>query len=410
VYYTYNYLPFLIFSIFVYSILLFYASISSYLYLKPQKEKLQKEKPIELLDKFDDKVIIIIPVRDDMSIFNSLPYYASMDYPNFQVAVVDDSTSEGFSELLKQTCNKYGFLHFVRPPELRKGRKGAAINYVLPLLEPYKPSYVVIMDSDHHPPSDFLKKAVSILKKHPECNAVIGYQKHNLGTYGIFGRFYRASQAVSIFVNSTKNNAGLAGFFGGSVSIFEYKWILKELFDPTSITEDWEISLRGYIDGSFKPYVTDQLYAECAIPKDIRWFFKQQMRWAEGNIADFKKHFIALIKSKNLDSNKKIGLVYQGLYYTPSIAIISSLAVTLSIRYLPFFFSVIISLLVVIFTFIMWLLFYAKGFKMENMKLTISDVMFGFLMIFAVGTVYAYSSLKGLLVREQGWTVTKRRA
>jgi len=400
-----NYWPFLIFNIFVYSILLLYASISFYLYLKGPKEE-----PIEFLDKYDDKVIIIIPVRDDPSVLNSLPYYAKIDYPNFQVAVVDDSASEGFSELLRQTCDKYGFLHFVRPKELRKGRKGAAINYVLPLLEPYKPDYVVIMDADHRPPRDFLKRAVSIIKKHPECNAVIGHQRHNLGTYGLFGRFYRASQATSIYINSARNEVGLGGIFTGSVSIFDYNWLSKEKFDHTSITEDWEISLRGYIKGTFRPYVTGQLYAECAIPQDIKWFFKQQVRWAEGNIADFRKHFVSLIKSRHIGFKKKIGLIYQGLFYFPSIVILSSLAVTLSIQYVPIFIPEIINVLVLSFISGSWLFPYIEGFKIEGMRVTLSDVMFAFLMIYALAAVYAYATLKGLLIREQKWTVTRRRA
>jgi len=407
----FNVWPFIIFTIFVYSVLLFNTSITLYHYWYYQKHKEEhKEEAIEFLDKYDDKVIIIIPVRDDPSVLNSLPYYAKIDYPNFQVAIVDDSASEGFSELLRQTCDKYGFLHFVRPKELRKGRKGAAINYVLPLLEPYKPKYVVIMDADHRPPRDFLKRAVSIIKKHPECNAVIGHQRHNLGTYGLFGRFYRASQAASIISNAGRHHAGMAGFFGGSVSIFEYDWIVKEKFDPTSITEDWEISLRGYINGTFRPYVTGQLYAECAIPEDIKWFFKQQVRWAEGNMADFKKHFIALVKSRHIGFKKKIGLIYQGLFYFPSIVILSSLAVTLSIQYLPFLLSVLLNPLVQIVTLTGWFLTYAEGFKIEGMKVTLSDVMFAFLMIYAIATVYAYATLKGLLFRTQGWTVTKRRA
>lgn len=393
----------LAFSVFVYGILLFYAVVNFI--------TLAKGKPKEtlLLRDLQDKVVIVIPVRDDISIFNSLEHYSKLDYTNFNVALIDDSASDGYSNMLAEKCIDYGFLHFIRPKEKRNGRKGAAINYLLPMLKPYSPDFIVVMDSDHHPPRNFLKKAVSIIKtKH--VNAVVGYQRHNLGTYGVFGKFYRISQSAGILSNTSRNRVGLLGLFGGSVSIFTYEWLLSERFDDTSITEDWEISLRGHIDGSFNLYVTDELYADCAIPKEVRWYVKQQMRWAEGTIADFKKHFKSMIFSKHLSLRGKVGLAYQGLVYLQSLAILGSMAIVLTTGYSPFHTSLPLSSIISVAAGVSWVAVYLYGAANEGVNIGFSDLLFAFLMIFAMSPVYAYSSLKGLLVRKEGWTVTKRRA
>lgn len=119
---------------------------------------------------------------------------------------------------------------------------------------------------------------------------------------GTIIEFLKLHQYITLIARHKLN---LTPIFTGSVAIFDYKWLKERRFDETSITEDWELSLRGYIKGKFTTYVTDKLYAHCAIPKDIKWFINQQMRWAEGTISDLKKHLISILKDRKISIKYK---------------------------------------------------------------------------------------------------------
>lgn len=369
---------------------------------------LGKRKDEEKIKDYNDKVAIIIPVKDDESILNSLPYYKNIDYKNYFVVIVDDSDSVEISRKISSECEKWECIHIIRPKEERKGRKGAAINYALDKISSLNPKYVVVMDADHRPPRDFLKLGVTLIKE-KKVDAVIGYQKHDLGDYGIFGHYYRISQASSIYTLIARHKLNLTPIFTGSVAIFDYKWLKERRFDETSITEDWELSLRGYIKGKFTTYVTDKLYAHCAIPKDIKWFINQQMRWAEGTISDLKKHLISILKDRKISIKYKIGLLYQGLLYSQALVILLSFILYFVFPFPQGLISVILTVLVAIDT-ISWIGLIIRGAQVEKMKINLQLIIFSFMMIYTMSIFYAYSTLRGLIFHKGRWIVTKRRS
>src|SRR3989304_4255082 len=180
-----------------------------------------------------ERVAILVPVRDDVSIFNSLPYLRAIEYPDFEV--------------------------------------------------------VVILDADHRPPPDFLARAVTAIEQ-TRAHCVCGYQKHDVGSHGLFGLFYRAGQAAGIRNLKARYDLGVGAFFGGGAAGFEYDWLRERGFDETSITEDWELSLRSYADGDFRIVIREDLWVSAAVPKHVGWLLRQTVRWAAGAGRGFRKH------------------------------------------------------------------------------------------------------------------------
>src|SRR5207249_1362093 len=69
---------------------------------------------------------------------------------------------------------------------------------------------------------------------------------------------------------------GLGAFFPGAAAIFDYEWLRARGFDETSITEDWELSLRCYAEGDFRIVVREDIWVSAAVPKNLGWFVRQQ--------------------------------------------------------------------------------------------------------------------------------------
>src|SRR6059036_124348 len=94
--------------------------------------------------------------------------------------------------------------------------------------------------------------------------------------------------------------------------------VLRRLGWSTSITEDWELTIRLYLAGYkvlYTPYI--QAPAECV--SEVRRLVKQRMRWAEGHTYNVRKYFWPVLRSPNLTWQEKLEFVYYAPYYLQSV-------------------------------------------------------------------------------------------
>ena len=350
-------------------------------------------------------VAVIIPVKDDPSLFNSIPYAKNQDYPgNSRVLVVDDSLDEGLKKRIDSLADEKCT---ILRRDSKVGRKAGAINFALEALRAAPPSFVVVLDSDHRMPKDFLSRAVALIEK-KKVKCVVGYQKHSIGSFGPFGVFYRLSQAMGIITMKSRSTLGLAPIFGGSCSIFDYAWLDSARFDETSVTEDWELTIRGYLEAGLTLVVREDLYADAAVPQNLKWFFRQQARWYEGTISDFLKHGLRIPGSKSLTRRQKAGLYYSGLMYFQAIAVVFSLLVLLSHAGSLFAWF---GLGTAIFSGVSYVSLVIRAAVLENVGIisTAGAVVFGFAVVYVLAFVMSYTIVRAVLFRPSGWDVTRRR-
>jgi|GEM_PF-2905007 len=350
------------------------------------------------------RVAILVPVKDDPSIFNSLPCLRSIDYPDYEVLIVDDSKSQAFRDSL-DACME-GIVTVLRRGQA-SGRKAGALNFALEHLDSHPPRFVVILDADHRPPRDFLAKAVTAIEE-TGADCVSGYQKHDIGSHGFFGLFYRASQAATMVNLKARYDLGFAPVFSGAAAIFDYAWLRKMGFDETSITEDWDLSLRAHANGGFKIVVREDLWVSAAVPRDLRWYIRQQLRWTEGTTRDFRKRFRNL-RNSNLTMSAKVGLSYQGLLaiQNPSFLLFWII--------LPAFFPHVLPLAITLVFMVFlgfawgWPLSHACQFEGFTKRQVAAALAFGFIIPYVVAPFGTYAFLIGAIRSRSQWLVTRRR-
>jgi cellulose synthase/poly-beta-1,6-N-acetylglucosamine synthase-like glycosyltransferase/transposase-like protein len=261
----------------------------------------------------------------------------SFDYPEYEVILCDDSTDETtqmIADYLKskagQVYKKNGEGWELTWGEVRKGvtlkhlyrttrggYKGGALSLALKLTDP-RTEYVSIFDADFVPYPDTLElflKYFQVEGHKPEVAAVQGYQWHVLNkSENWITRGVRSEYSGSYVIE----RSGIEIYGGlkqisGSVYMIK-KNALQEVGWGTSITEDFELTLRLYAQGYkvlYTPYI--QAPAECV--STIRRLVRQRMRWAEGHSANVKKMFWKLMGSPKLSAAEKFEFGYLSPYY-----------------------------------------------------------------------------------------------
>jgi 1,2-diacylglycerol 3-beta-glucosyltransferase len=262
----------------------------------------------------------------------------SFDYENYEVIVADDSTDETVEKL--KTWKDHPRVRVIHRSS-RKGFKGGALQEALRRMNPHT-EYVMVFDADFVPPADaiwhFLDYFGRLTKPkngngngHHAKNGhgaptngdrlavVQGYQWHMLNasenwvTKGVRAEF----SGSYVLERAGQELFGAMKMISGSVYMIRAD-VLRKLGWSTSITEDWELTIRLYLAGYkvlYTPYI--QAPAECV--SEVRRLIKQRMRWAEGHTFNVRKYFWPILRSPNLSFQEKLEFVYYAPYYLQSV-------------------------------------------------------------------------------------------
>jgi len=376
---------------------------------------------------------------------------ASLNYSNYEVIVVDDSKDETVEILKKWQDNpRVKIIH----REARKGWKGGALNEALKRMDP-RAEYVMIFDADFIPPTDIIQQFLPYFgqgmgvngngngnglnnnnhgNNHPlnnhktvnrndyqriiqkleswyekrELAVVQGYQWHYLNagenwlTKGI-----RAEYSASYVIERTYQELTDAmKMISGSVFMIKAD-VLKKHGWSTSMTEDWELTVRLYLDG-YKVVYTPYIQAPCECPSTIPQLVKQRMRWAEGHTYNAKKYLSEVIRSPKLSLTEKLEYAYYAPYYLQTFIFLIGtsfwfLSETMH-QYLPFWTQVFGWSLLLSNFFSLPMMGLTGLFLEKNVQRDLTGIFSFIVMSYVLVPFIAYASLKGLLEKKERGT------
>src|SRR4030081_414003 len=197
-----------------------------------------------------------------------------LEYPEYEVVLVDDSTDQSV-QLLQRWKNKPRFKILHRTS--REGYKGGALREALKVTDP-RAEYIVVFDADSVPFPDSIERLLppfyrvsegpssrplesafgrdeppsepGQIRRRSEVAAVQSYQWHVLNkseswlTEAVRAEYsgsYMVERPFQDAVGSLKMIAGTAYMIRADV--------LRQVGWGTSITEDWELTLKLYVKG-----------------------------------------------------------------------------------------------------------------------------------------------------------------
>jgi cellulose synthase (UDP-forming) len=255
----------------------------------------------------------------------------SMDYPQdkFNVYILDDGgTTQKLNDpdpvkreenrqraqALKDFVNEVGENLYYLTRERNLNAKAGNINEAL---KKTNGDLILILDCDHVPAKDFLKRTVGFFNKYPKLFLVQTPHsfynpdplEKNLGIFGIV-----PSEADMFYKHTHKGlDFWSASFFCGSAAILRRKY-LQEVggIQGTTITEDAETALElhslGY-DSAY--YGRPMIYG--LQPETFSAFIVQRSRWAQGMIQIF------LLKNplfkKGLKWHQRLGYLSANIFW-----------------------------------------------------------------------------------------------
>src|SRR6266567_3526491 len=243
-----------------------------------------------------------------------------LDYPEYEVVVVDDSTDESV-QILQRWEGRPRFKIGHRTSRL--GFKGGALREALKVMDP-RTEYVVIFDADSMPFPDSIERFLPYfyqtnadreVTRRDDVAAVQSYQWHVLNkSESWLTEAVRAEYAGSYMVERPFQDAvGSLKMVAGTAYMIRAD-LLREVGWGTSITEDWELTLKLYSRGykvAYTPWA--ETPAECV--STFTRLARQRMRWAEGHTYNVRKYFLPIMKSPFVTPLEKLEFLYDSTYY-----------------------------------------------------------------------------------------------
>lgn len=333
-----------------------------------------------------------------------------LNYTNFEILVADDSRDTTI-EILKERGWMHGnpIIKFVHRKD-RSGYKGGALQLAMKYIHPLT-QFIVVFDADFVPPSNILRQFVHQFRLHEKdpkpIAAVQGYQLHYLNrnenwiTKGVrteFSGSYMVERVAEELLGAMKMVSGSVFMFSASV--------LRELGWNHSITEDWDLTIRLYMEG-YKVAYTPLIQAPAEIPTTVRRIIRQRMRWAEGHTFAVRRYFLDVFRSGKLTLAEKLEFLYFAPYYLQSfIFILGSLAwvVAQYIKRHPAFWTPTLGWSLVFSNFLAIPMMGLTGIFLEGDLSEDFNGVFGFIALsYFIMPYQAYAALKGLLESEEGF-------
>ena len=274
-------------------------------------------------------VSVHIPIYNEPNVVERvLTACMRLDYGNYEVIVVDDSDPETVDgqrclHVLKRCMQRFSRTsHPVLKVIHRRGRagwKGGALNEALRHTDP-RAEYICVFDADFVPPPDIIRKML-LYFTNDRVAAVQGYQRHVLNcsenwiTRGVSAGFsaeYMISRTALQLLGSMRLISGSVFAIRADV-LRRYGW-------SGSITEDWELSIRLYLDGykvNYIPFI--QAPAEC--PSKLRELLREFLRWGEGTTFQARKYFWRVLRSRKMNLKEKLYFILTPLRFAQGAAL-----------------------------------------------------------------------------------------
>src|SRR5712664_972578 len=335
-----------------------------------------------------------------------------LDYPEYEVVVVDDSTDESV-QILERWKGRPRFK--IGHRNSRLGFKGGALREALKVMDP-RTEYVVIFDADSMPFPDSIERFLPYFyqanggnefKRREEVAAVQSYQWHVLNkSESWLTEAVRAEYAGSYMVERPFQDAvGALKMIAGTAYMIRAD-VLREVGWGTSLTEDWELTLKLYARG-YKVVYTPwaETPAECV--STFARLARQRMRWAEGHTYNVRRYFLQIMRSPFVTPLEKLEFLYDSTYYLQAgLFVIGSLSWVIS--------EVVFHTHVPGWTALLgWSLLFSNIFALPLMNLgglileeaprrDLQGVWGALVLSFALVPFQGWAAFKGLLSKEEG--------
>ena len=276
-------------------------SIAATLY---QKRKLKKYPPV-INENYKPFVTVMIPAHNEESVItNTVENVLQIDYPNFEVIVIDDRSSDNTANIIGELANKYeNVIAFIRDKNAFPG-KSAVLNDAFKVA---KGDAILVFDADATVEPDFLNKLIPQLEPSDvgavQARKIIRNKDVNLLTR-CQNNEYTMDTHLQVGRDAVK---GAVELRGNGELIKREALIDIGGWNNYTITDDLDMSTRLHIKGWDVRFCPEACVYEEGIVY-ILPLFRQRRRWLEGTIRRYLEYFWAAMTSKKMSLRAQLDM------------------------------------------------------------------------------------------------------
>ncbi|WP_298727188.1 glycosyltransferase [uncultured Ferrovibrio sp.] len=244
------------------------------------------------IDRTWPKVSIHVPAYNEPPemLKKTLDALARLDYPNFEVLIIDNNTKdENVWRPVEEHCKRLGerFRFFHVSP--LKGFKAGALNFALRNMAP-DTEIVGVIDADYIIEPDWLKSLVPYFDR-ADIGFVQAPQDHYDWKGNTFKEFINWEYAGFFQIGMVQRNERDAIIQHGTMTLI--RRAAMEHVGPWAewcICEDAEMGLR-LLAGGWHSVYTDRRFGYGLTPDSFAGYKSQRFRWAYGAVQIMKRHW-----------------------------------------------------------------------------------------------------------------------
>lgn len=271
---------------------------------KYQKRKL-KMHPVVVNENFKPFVTVMIPAHNEESVItNTVENILKMDYPNFEVIVIDDRSSDNTASVIKDLEAKHEQVRaLIREKDAFPG-KSAVLNDALKMAHG---EAVLVFDADATVESDFLNKLVPNLEP-ADVGAVQARKIIRNKDVNFLTRCQNNEYTFDTYLQVSRDAIKGAVELRGNGELIK-RQALEDIdgWNNYTITDDLDMSTRLHIKGWDVRFCPDA----CVYEEGIVYvfpLFRQRRRWLEGTIRRYLEYFGEAMKSKKMSLRARLDM------------------------------------------------------------------------------------------------------
>lgn len=263
--------------------------------------------PIERDESYKPFVTVMIPAHNEEGVIsNTISTIFEMDYPHYEVIVIDDRSTDNTASVIKDLETKYNgrLKTLIRPQDAFPG-KSAVLNDALQLA---KGEAILVFDADAQMNPDFLTNLVYELQP-KDVGAVQARKVIKNKDVNLLTRCQNNEMTIDTSCQVTRDAVKGAVELRGNGELIKRE-ALEDIggWNNNTITDDLDMSTRLHIKGWDVRFCKDTIVYEEGIMY-LMPLYRQRRRWLEGTIRRYLEYFWDIMTSKKMSLRVRLDTI-----------------------------------------------------------------------------------------------------
>jgi 1,2-diacylglycerol 3-beta-glucosyltransferase len=251
-------------------------------------------------------VDICIPAKNESRVIErTVRQFMQIDYPNFNVWVIDDASDDSTPEILEKLKKEFSNFNYISRPVGSYPGKSAGLNDALPHC---RAEVIAVFDADAYVAPDFLKKILPVLE--PERVGAVQSQKRIYEHQkGMLPNCQASEYALDTYFQVGRDLIGGAVELRGNGQLIKREALIDVGgWNNKAITDDLDLTMRLMLSNWSLRFSADTHVFEEAVTT-WKGLIRQRRRWAEGSIRRYLDYIFPMNSPSRLSLVERLDIL-----------------------------------------------------------------------------------------------------